>query len=88
MASREWPRPIITAMTVIEGATVPLSQPSASGLKCRLLGTGSGTGLKPLVKIVARHQTISITTMTVVICMMRRAFSLDSCMPMMFLRQK
>ena len=34
------------------------------------------------------HQTIRITTITVVICMMRSAFSLDSCMPIMFLRQK
>ncbi len=29
-----------------------------------------------------------ITTMTVVICMIRNAFSLDSCMPSRFLRQK
>ena len=34
------------------------------------------------------HQTIRITTITVVICMMRSAFSLDSWMPMIFLRQK
>ena len=38
--------------------------------------------------MVTRHQTIRITTITVVICMMRSAFSLDSWMPMMFLRQK
>ena len=60
------------------GATVPFSQPSASGWKCRLARTGSGTGLYPFVKIVARHQMIRITTITVVICMMRSAFSLDS----------
>ncbi len=39
---------------------------------------GNGTGWNPFWRIVKRHQTISITTMTVVICMMRRAFSLDS----------
>src|ERR1035438_7664878 len=38
--------------------------------------------------MVTIHQTIRITTITVVICMMRRAFSLDSWMPMIFLRQK
>ncbi len=44
MASSECPRPIITAMTVIEGATVPFSQPNASGLNLMLAGMGSGTG--------------------------------------------
>src|ERR1035441_6954010 len=38
--------------------------------------------------MVAMHQTMRTTTMALAICMMRRAFSLDSCMPMMFLRQK
>ena len=33
------------AIAVIEGATVPFSQPSASGLNLRFAGTGSGTGL-------------------------------------------
>ena len=38
--------------------------------------------------MVSTAQTISITTMTVVICMIRSAFSLDSWIPMMFFRQK
>ena len=38
--------------------------------------------------MVVRHQTIRITTITVVTCMMRIAFSLDSCMPRMFCHQK
>ncbi len=51
---------------------------------------GNGIGLGPcgMRKIVIRHQMIRITTITVVICMMRSAFSLDSWIPMMFLRQK
>src|SRR5271169_3827772 len=40
MASSEWPRPIRMAMKVMEGATVPLSQPSASGLNLMFSGRG------------------------------------------------
>ena len=38
--------------------------------------------------MVSGHHTIKITTMTVVICMMRSALLLDSCTPLMFAHQK
>src|ERR1035438_7243814 len=47
----EWPNPIRTAITVMDGAMVPLNQPSASGSNFRLAGIGSGTGLYPFFRI-------------------------------------
>jgi hypothetical protein len=40
------------------------------------------------LKIVSKHHTISMTTITVVTCMMRSAFWLDSWTTMTFFRQK
>jgi len=49
---------------------------------------GQRHGLVAAQETVTRHQPIRTTTMTVVSCMIRSAFWLDSCMPMMFFRQK
>jgi len=46
---------------------------------------GSGTGEWRMVTV---HQIIRITTITVVICIMRSAFTLDSRMPLVLLHQK
>ena len=37
---------------------------------------------------VMPHQTRNMTTMTVVTCMIRKAFVLDSCSPLMLYHQK
>ena len=53
-----------------------------------LEGHGNGGRCAPRTHIVYVHQTISSTTITVVICMMRSALWLDSGMPLMFSHQK
>ena len=54
-----------------------------------LEGVGSGGKVAPpRMTSVSGHQISRITTMTVVICMMRRALVLDSGTPLMFDHQK
>src|SRR5579884_3142796 len=68
---------------------VPWNQPSASLLKCRLWGRGDGGyWAGPRSSSVSGHQIRKITTITVVICMIRSALPLDSCMPLMLSHQK
>src|SRR6266446_2444123 len=68
---------------------VPCSHPSASGPQSILDGVGGG-GIcaGPRVSRVIEHHMRNITTMTVVICMMRSALALDSLMPFVLLHQK
>ena len=68
---------------------VPLSQPSDSSVKWMLEGVGSGgKGAPPRMTRVRGHQIRRITTITVVICMIRSALVLDSGTPLMFDHQK
>src|SRR5512143_3537396 len=68
---------------------VPLSQPWASFENIRLEGTGAGGSFHLFCSaMLMGHQISRIATMTVVICMMRRALPLDSCTPLMFIHQK
>ena len=58
---------------------VPSSHPSDSPVICRLAMVGAGGSSKlPFIAIVMGHHINRITTITVVICMMRRAWPLDS----------
>src|SRR5215467_2021367 len=87
--STECPKAMMTATTGIVGHHVPLNQPKPSSLNCRCAGVGGGGfWARPCVASVIRHQTRNITTMTVVTCMMRKAFVLDSCSPLMLYHQK
>ena len=70
------------------GQTVPFSQPSAPGEKCRLRGTGAGGHCPPCHMSVSPHQAIIRTTITVVTFMIRSASSLDSCIPCVLRHQK
>src|SRR5436190_10731066 len=73
----------------IVGQKVPLNQPSPSSLKCKFAGVGGGgTCAGPRTASVMPHQTRKITTITVVICIMRSALPLDSCRPLMLYHQK
>ena len=49
---------------------------------------GAGGHSPPWRSSVITHHAIRITTMTVVICMILNASSLDSCSPLVFRRQK
>ena len=80
---------MIKATMGMDGKMVPLNQPSDSSANCRLRGSGAGGNvICPRRMIVSGHQINSATTITVVICMMRSALPLDSCMPLMFCHQK
>src|SRR5438034_10594280 len=70
------------------GIAVPLSHPTASLLRLKWLMVGGGIGWAPFVKMVNRHQPMSITTMAEVICMMRSAFPLENGIPRRLLCQK
>ena len=61
------------------GPERPLSQPRPSRLKCRFAGVGGG-GIcaGPPIEQCQGAPDQSITTITVVICMMRSALPLDS----------
>ena len=79
MESSEWPKAMISATIGMDGQMVPLNQPSARGLNCRLRGSGAGGKWTwPRSRMVSGHQINNATTMTVVICMMRSALPLDS----------
>src|SRR6476661_1908504 len=80
---------MITATIGMLGQCVPLNHPRDSLVSTRWLGTGEGGSCHlPCSKIVSGHQIKNATTITVVICMIRRAAELDSWMPLMLLRQK
>src|SRR5262245_16271783 len=90
IASKECPK--ATMMTTNDNVDhqVPYSQPRPfSGSSSRLAGVGKG-GIcaGPLVNNVTAHQIRKITIMTVMTCMMRSAFVLDSWIPLMFAHQK
>ena len=79
-----------TATAGSVGQKVPRNQPSASALNLIFFNTGAG-GIcagPPLISSVSGHQIRKITIITVVICMIRSAFPLDSCMPLRFSHQK
>ena len=93
MARIEWPNATISTTKEICAQKVPLSHPSDSLVRWMLEGVGrGGKGTfpcrTPFITRVSGHQIRRITTMTVVICMMRRALSLDSGTPLMFDHQK
>ena len=96
MASTEWPKPTsISTKGSMASSGKWASQPSVSPWECPLaariewwVGSGGRCRVAGCSSMVRTHQTISITTITVVTCMMRIAFSLDSCMPWMFCHQK
>src|SRR5689334_21487423 len=68
---------------------VPFNHPHDSAVRCRFDGVGGGGSCAPPLRAsVKGHQTSKTTTMTVVICIMRRAFPLDSGTPLILLHQK
>src|SRR5580693_3643329 len=89
MDSSECPKAMIKAMAGMAGKIVPLNQPSDSLVNCRLRGTGAGGKVTwPRSRMVSGHQINNATTMTEVICIMRKALPLDSCIPLVFCHQK
>ena len=89
MASSECPKATTSIAALMLGQKVPSSQPSECSFIVRLAATGAGgNGAPPRSRSVRADQATSITTMTVVICMMRSAWPLDSWMPRVLLRQK
>ena len=83
MASTEWPKamsmprmPNFLAKSV--ASHVCLRKPSDSSRNFKLPGVGKGTTWYPDFSSVIADQSSSITTITVVICITRKAFSLDS----------
>src|SRR5208283_4927938 len=60
----------------------------ALGPSLTFWGDGMGGNAGCRISTVYTHQLIRITTITVVICMMRMAFWLDSCTPLMLYHQK
>src|SRR5262249_12668239 len=88
IARIECPNPIRRAMAVNDGHPVPSSHPSESCEKRRFPGTGDGGSCPPRISTLATHQAMRITTMTGVIFMIRRGWSLDSCRPRVLRHQK
>ena len=68
--------------------SVCFKKPRASSLNFRLSAVGSGTDWYPCFIRVSADQPRRMTTITVVICITRSAFSLDSWMPLVFCHQK
>ena len=67
----------------------PAASRATSSVNCRLRGDRRRRQRPPpRSSSVSPHQTISITTITVVICMIFSASSLDSWMPLVFRHQK
>src|SRR5689334_12574952 len=89
MASSEWPNATIRITKGSCVINVPSSQPQDSFVRCRLEGVGGGgSWAPPLVSSVRGHHIRRITTITVVICIMRRALPLDSGTPLILPHQK
>src|SRR5581483_4306296 len=89
MARIEWPNATIKTTKEIWVQKVPPSQPVDSFARWMFDGVGGGgRGAPPRRTSVSGHQIRRITTITVVICMMRRALVLDSGTPLMFDHQK
>src|SRR5438309_10035724 len=88
IASTECPNPTRTMMTVRWENHVPFNHPKVALLRVMWAGMGEGGRWKLMRLRVNRHHPIRMTTITVVIFMMVRAFSLDSRMPWMFCDQK
>ena len=78
MARTEWPKPTSSMISGIRAAQVPKSQPSDSLSWCMLAADGNGGSGCGCLNSVIRHQTMSTTTITVVIFMICMARSLDS----------
>src|SRR5215471_16031221 len=93
MESRECPTAIIMATEAILGKLFShetvANHPSPSSLNFRFDGSGAG-GIcaGPRTISVNVHQTRNVTTMIVVICIMRSALWLDSGRPLMLHHQK
>src|ERR1700693_1274602 len=89
MDSRECPKAMMIATIGNCSQNVPLSQPWASSENMRLEGTGAGGSLHLFWSaMLMGHQISRMTTITVVICMIRNALPLDSWTPLMFIHQK
>src|SRR4051794_9010775 len=87
--SSEWPNAMMIATIGNVGQTVPWNQPRLSPENWRLDGIGGGgTWATPRIRIVSGHQIRNATTITDVICIIRSALPLDSCIPLMLARQK
>src|SRR5437764_2131737 len=89
MASNEWPSATSITTNEICAKGVPYSQPHESRVRCRFDGVGGGGSWAfPRTSRVSGHQISKMTTITVVICMIRRALLLDSGTPLILLHQK
>src|SRR5271154_3420004 len=88
--SSECPKAIIIATIGIWSQKVPANQPLASAAKVMFeaMGAGGRNPQRSFRKMVSGHQISSITTITVVICMIRSALPLDSWTPLIFAHQK
>src|SRR4029077_7246357 len=73
---------------IMRTISCPYSQPSDLLSSCMLAGVGNGGRCAPRMKMVYMHQTISMTTITVVTCMIFSALSLDSWTTLIFSHQK
>src|SRR5437899_8753031 len=73
---------------MVYGSRVYRSHPSASFEYVIVERPGSGGTCPPRTASVYPHHAIMITTITVVMYMIRSAFSLDSGIPLMFSHQK
>ena len=78
MASTEWPNPTSRTTNVKCENQDPESHPKKSPFNFILDISGAGGRWKPVFESVNKHHPIRITTITVVICMIRSAFWLDS----------
>src|ERR1700733_15365741 len=89
MESSEWPNAIMMAAIGMVGHTVPLNHPNPSVLNSMFRANGAGGDCAaPCNRMVKGHQIRNNATITVVICMMRRALPLDSWMPLTLFHQK
>src|SRR5581483_6783881 len=74
IASTEWPKPTTKTTKVNRENHEPESHPKNPPFNFMFAGTGKGGRWNPVRDSVNRHQPIRITTITVVICMIRRDF--------------
>ena len=79
IASNEWPKATTNIAELMLGQNVPWSHPSECSFSVRFAWVGiGGSGAPPRTTNVITDHTIKITTITVVICMIRNAWPLDS----------